>query len=489
MKANTKVIGNSIIYTFNTLAISALSFLLLPIYTRFLSTTDYGVQSLINRFSNVATYIISLCLYSAITRFYTDYKDDQKATAELFGTVSIFTLVFGSLFITLCIAFRNTLSISVFKDAEFFPVVLLGLISMLFSSEYTIYQRILQAQQLSIKSAITGLVYFFLHLLLALYFVAYRRLGVIGVFTANCLTNTIMTMYMVYDLHRKKLIVLKINFKLLKALLKYSIPLIPHNVTAQIFQLVSNILISRYNSISYVGLFSLASQISSATDTASTGFNQAYLPWFFDTLTQRETEYKNKIKSMTYIIIWILGIVFLCVGLFSQELILLLSNEGYHEAWKVVPLLVLGFIFKVPYYFYISVLFYYKEASKYIFISTLTATITGLITSPFLIEQYGMYGAVIANLLYILVQVIGIVLISTRFESVGLSINGILLRVVIISSTLIIGVLPSYWIWPDTINIYNIIFKIGVIMVYLFIVYINNRDSIKGALKIFRRGK
>ena len=73
-----KVIGNSVVYTFNSILLKAFGFLLLPLYTHFLEDTDYGITGVITSFINVANYVIAFCLFASVMRFYADYKEDRQ---------------------------------------------------------------------------------------------------------------------------------------------------------------------------------------------------------------------------------------------------------------------------------------------------------------------------------------------------------------------------------------------------------------------------
>ena len=93
MTTRKKVLENSFLYIFSSLLVKAVGFLLLPIYTLFLTTDDYGVTNLVTGFLNVATFIVAFSLYSAAIRFYIDFKDDRIKLKRLYGTIISFVLI------------------------------------------------------------------------------------------------------------------------------------------------------------------------------------------------------------------------------------------------------------------------------------------------------------------------------------------------------------------------------------------------------------
>ena len=70
-----KVILNSVIYSVSGLFLKCFSFFLLPLYTAYLTTEDYGITSVATSFIGTMSYVVSFSLYSAIKRFYVDLKD------------------------------------------------------------------------------------------------------------------------------------------------------------------------------------------------------------------------------------------------------------------------------------------------------------------------------------------------------------------------------------------------------------------------------
>jgi len=107
MREKSKVLINSALYTFNSILIKALGFLLLPVYTYFLTPKDYGITNLIAGFTSVASFIVAFSLYSAVTRFYADYKSDRDRLKRFYGTVLTFVSLSGSVFVVLSIVFQH----------------------------------------------------------------------------------------------------------------------------------------------------------------------------------------------------------------------------------------------------------------------------------------------------------------------------------------------------------------------------------------------
>ncbi|WP_320128503.1 oligosaccharide flippase family protein [uncultured Sphaerochaeta sp.] len=485
---NKKVLKNSLIYTFNNILLKAFNFLLLPLYTAFLTTTDYGVTNLLASFSSVSTYIIAFSLYSAIIRFYADYKQDPEKVKTFFGTIICFVFLSGCVFFILALLLRKVLSLFLFQGIDFYPSVFMALIALIFTSLYTLYQNILKGMQEAKKSALVSISYFLLQVLLNIVFVAFLRWGANGVLLSLVISSTFACIWMLIDLKRLHLVRFCIDKTILKETLRYSIPIIPHNLSTQIAQFVSRVFINGTSSLATVGLFSLASRFGSLADLIQSSVNAAFQPWFYEQMNKKGVD-REQIVELSNVLVWFYSFLFLCVGLFCQELISLMASSQYQESWKLVPLIVITFSIKTPYYFYINILFYYKKASKYIFTATVSSSLVNVVLSYFLIKKYGMYGSVAADAISMVLRVGIIVLIANKFTKIGYSLWYFIKLTVLTVLFLGVGLYFSYTRFASVLSLRNSLYKIVVLFVFLVIVYLSNKGSIKGTLEILKRKK
>ena len=277
MAKKSKVFKNSFLYTFSTLLIRAMSFLLMPVYTLFLTPEDYGVINLISSFIGVATFIVAFSLYSAIGRFYVEYRNDHKKLKRFYGTIITFTIISSTIFSVFFILFKNIIIKFIFDGIEFFPMIFLALLILTFSSLYTIHQNILKGMQRGKKITILNLIVFITQASLNIIFIVYYKLGSIGMLLATFIINLGYCIYMIFDLKRYNLMEFCIDRELLKESLQYSIPLIPHNLSTNIASFISRLFIKSNGSLSSVGLYSVASQFSGLIDVVQVSVNQAFL--------------------------------------------------------------------------------------------------------------------------------------------------------------------------------------------------------------------
>ena len=124
---NRKLAKNTLLYTIGTLLPQVAAFILLPIYTRFLSPSDYGVLNSVQVISSVLAIIYTLSIDKAIYRLYFDFKT-EKSKKDYLGTIFITVTLSVALITSLLFIFPGILG-AVYKDITFYPYISLSVIA------------------------------------------------------------------------------------------------------------------------------------------------------------------------------------------------------------------------------------------------------------------------------------------------------------------------------------------------------------------------
>ena len=105
-----KVFLNSIIYSCSGLMLKCMSFFLLPLYTIYLTTEDYGINSVATSFITTMSFIFAFSLFSAVMRYYVDLKNTPDKLSRFYGSVSLFVFLSGLFFGLILTALKDVLS-------------------------------------------------------------------------------------------------------------------------------------------------------------------------------------------------------------------------------------------------------------------------------------------------------------------------------------------------------------------------------------------
>lgn len=487
MSGKKTVLVNSFYYTFSSFLVKAFGFFLLPLYTAYLTPGDYGITNLIHSFLSVATFLVSFSLYAAIPRFYVEYKEDQEKVKSLFGSIIIFTFIIGLVFFGVSLFLSKVIVRFLFTGIPFYPYVLIALITLLFQSLHTIHENILKAIQKGKFLASLSVIVFLLQTGITIVFVVVLELGPVGVLLSQAIISFIYSIFMVFDLRKRNLLSFSFNWKILKRALSYSIPIIPHNLSTSVASFVSKIFINNSASLASVGLYGIAMQFGSLIDLFQTSVNKAFTPWFFNVLY--EGKGKSDIDQMEFvkILLSLYSIIYLGIGLFSQEVILLMTHSRYALAWKVVPILVVAFSVKSIYYFYVNILFYHQEAARKIFYASLSGSFLDISLAAILIPRFGMYGAALSFLIAKICIVVIVVILCRQYNQ-GMFDLLVMLRTIMPSILLIgLGLIFSYTKYQSMFHWGNFLYKMGISVFYILFLILQNRAQIRRLLNYYRK--
>src|SRR5699024_5729811 len=147
-----------------------------------------------------------------------------------------------------------------FDGISFYPIVLISLITLLFLTLHNIHQNILQALQQGRKLTLINIIVFFFQVCLNLLFIGGFKLGAVGMLLAQLIVYIAYAVFMIIDLKKNSLFSFCIDLKILWEALKYSVPLMPHNLSTRLASFAARIFLNKGGAIAAVGLYSIAFQ-------------------------------------------------------------------------------------------------------------------------------------------------------------------------------------------------------------------------------------
>ncbi|MEG0156514.1 MAG: hypothetical protein RR661_02550, partial [Anaerovoracaceae bacterium] len=148
--------------------------------------------------------------------------------------------------------------------------------------------------------------------------------------------NIAFSLYGAYNLLNDKIMKVNFNKNYIVKALKYSLPILPHDLSNTIGTYLSKIILNTNISYASSGLFTVSSQISSIMNLVQASINLAFRPWFNEEIQKGEGGRKN-IKRFSIITFSLYSAASIIISFFSQELLYFLVPQEYHEAWKITP--------------------------------------------------------------------------------------------------------------------------------------------------------
>ena len=414
-KSTQKIFNNSLFYSLGTVASKAVGFFLVPIYTYSMSKSEYGIATTITTFVSTFGIVVMLSLRAAMIRFYNEYEDLEKP--RFIGTIFSF-VSFNALLICCLLCIINHIYMPLlFKSVDFFPCVFFGVLSLGTEGVYLTYQSLLQARQEGKRYSVNSMVYLFFHAITVIVFVALVKWGALGIVFSNFVTNTCFALYGVWSMRKSNLMVFCLDKEIIKKSLKYSLPILPHNLANNLNNYSVKIIINRFISYSISGLYTLASQFSTIVNLVQSSVNLAFRPWFIEQMQSGE-EGRKQIKYMTCMIMSLFSFCAVTVSVFSKEIVYIMADRSYFNAWKMVPFFVFSQLISFIYYSHVQTLMYNTKMSKFTALCSTSGLLVNVIVSLLLVKNLNVYGILIAQIVSQTVLSVMTVLMSNKAERV-----------------------------------------------------------------------
>lgn len=406
-----KILQNSAIYTVIMILQKGISFFLMPLYTAFLSPSDYGILGVVSSVSSLLSVFITLGLEAAASRFYYKNNKDEEKARKVYGNVALVILANSLLWGSVFIGGQQWLVKPMVGDIDFYPYVFIGLLNVIVTPMYLLYQSYLQTKQNAAHYGLNSLLCFLLQVILIVLALAVFKLGVVGVLLAQLTTSVVFFIYVFIKFVLKQILIL--SKSTLKDCFKYSLPLLPHTLANWSNGTLDKLLVNGIRSQSDAGMYNLGQQYGSVMAFVANAINQAYVPWFYEKVNEGK-QGLHRIVQTADASICLVSIIAIAMSLFANEIFdIMISNPAYDGVWRIVPCIVFAYVFQSIYFFFVNVLF--LKDTQLIFTITITSIVVNIGLNLYLIPDYGYIGGAVACLLtYFTKSVMALIVSSMR---------------------------------------------------------------------------
>jgi len=389
------LVKNTSIYSLGQILPKAAGFILLPIYTKYLTPSDYGIVNSMAVLQTILAVFFTLCLERSIYRLYWDYEtEDEKK--DFLGTIVISISILSIIVISVLFVFNDYVGL-IYKSIDFNPFYVYAIIISYFSIFSLVPRIYLMIKEKPIVYVTLSLFQFILNAGFILWFIIVKKESAIGYLKANLIS--ILIILPVFLIITIKTINLRFKYSIFKNAFIFSVPLVPAIITSWILNLSDRVFIERYFSLTDVGIYSLGYTIAGVVLLFTTAFDLSYNPEFFR-LANSDDQIKAKILISKYNNTYLSVVILFCfiISLFSKELITLFLNKRYLDAYFFVPLISFSYLFSQA--MGITSKFFQQskkmKANMYIAIS---AAVMNIILNFLLIPHFGAFGAAYATII------------------------------------------------------------------------------------------
>lgn len=391
MNPYKKLVNNSIIFAIGNFGSKIINFILVPLYTYYLTTEEYGVADLITVTISLLLPIISANVFEASLRFAIDSTEDQSKVLN------------NSIFIGIIGSFVTVLSFPLFQlffeDKRLTMFMILILILQMFR---TIFSQFTRGMGEVKTFAVNGVLLTFSTAAFNILLLTVFEMGLEGYLLSIALAYLVSIIHLGYKLRVFSHINLRgFDQTYIRLMLKYSIPMIPNNIMWWLINASNRYFILNYIGTSANGIYAISARIPGLISIVSTIFMQA---WQLSAIE----EYENEGKSEFYTTVFntYSSLLYLFSGaimVIIKPLIMNFFNASYYESWENVPLLLLGVVFSCLSSFLAANYLASKE-TRGAFKTSIVSGIASIIFNLIFIPTFGLLGAGLSNMLSFLIM-------------------------------------------------------------------------------------
>ncbi len=398
MNRYQKLFSNTAILAVGTFASKILVFVLMPLYTTWLTTSDYGAAELITGLSNFLIPVACVGLSSGIFRFAAEREADREAVfSSSVALLGISLVVFA------------LLSPLLFLFPYFTPYVWLIVLYVVFADLQAVAAQYLRAIDRTTLFALQGIINTGLTVACNVLFLCVFEMGAEGYVLSVIVGNAITLLFLIivaklWHVFQPK----KIEKRMMLDLLKFSIPMIPTTLCWLITDLSDRAMVTGFCGESANGIYSAAYKIPTVVTLVASIFLQA---WQFSAVAESADDDERK-RFYSGVFGGFLSVVMIGASgliLLSRGLSWLLLADSYFEAWRYMPTLLCAAAFEGVVSFLATVYLVKKKSTHSLWTSAIAAGIN-LFLNALLIPVIGPLGAAIATLAsYLIVMIIRLI--------------------------------------------------------------------------------
>jgi len=402
------VIRNSLLYVSSSVFSKAVPFLLLPLFTNFLSPAEFGLFSIYQVILAFAIAVFGMSLQTSVTVNY--FKLEGAKFSKYIGNIFIILLFNIALFFIL-IAILSGVKDSLFSIEIKYLYLLIPMV--LINTIIEIYTSLLRNEQKAVKFFFVEISNTLLRFLAITVLIVLFNWGWESFPLGSLIGMCSIAFYSFYSILKDYKIEFKFDKDNFFNILNLCIPLIPHTIGSMIIVMSDRLFIEKMVGMDAVGIYSVGFSFGMTLGLISDAFIKAWSPWFYNMMKKLDNKTKTKIVTFTYVYSFFIIISAFFVYIMASILIPLMTPVEYHGATIYAFWIALAYSIQGIYKIFFPYLVFFSK-TKYLAISTGLAALISVSCNYFFINWFGAIGATYSAIIAYLVSCSCVVFVATR---------------------------------------------------------------------------
>lgn len=373
----------------------AVAMLTTPIFTRLLSSAEYGQYNVFNSWLSILSILITFNLSAGVyTQGLVKFEKQRSVfSSSLQGLTLLLAVFWGAIFIVLESFWSRVINLSLQQVVLMFIIIWTNSVFAFWASEQRVDYKYRKLVIITVFATVCNP-------LLGIVLVLISDDKVTARIFSVAIVQVLFYMWCFFSQVKKGKVVYSKTFW--GYVLKYNIPLIPHYFSQIILNNSDRIMIDGMVGSSQAGIYSLAYSIAMIVCLFSQALTQTLNPWFYKKIKDKDLK---DVERISYISLGVVAVATVGLILFAPEIVAIFAPKQYLEAVYCIPPVAIGMFFLFSFEIFGKFAFYY-ERTKYIMLASLCAAVVNVILNFIGIKLWGYIAAAYTTLLcYILFSI------------------------------------------------------------------------------------
>ena len=255
MSNNLKnIIQNSAIYGIGNISTRLVGFVLIPIYTKHLEVSEYGILGLLEITSQILITSFSFSLENGLMRWYWD-KNFIQRQKSIFFTIMLMLLILATFMNIIFQPFAKQFTIFLFDNSRHTTLIRLMLISSSLQMIIQVPITLMRLQEKPVRFSIAIICRLVITLILTILFIVVYDRNIQGIYEAQIIGQ--MAILGIISNYVRINIYPKLEKSIIRSMISYSFPLALASISGVLLTVADRYIIKFMMSIYDVGIYSL----------------------------------------------------------------------------------------------------------------------------------------------------------------------------------------------------------------------------------------
>lgn len=412
-----KFVGDALLYLFGLLLNRGVGFLLLPVYTSYLSVDEYGINAICTTLILVLGMTFTLSLEAPLTILY--YKIKEEEAKDLLVMISLSVIVLPLLLTTFLSFFGEPLISRFIPNVPWNPYLRMSIWVAFLGIPQLLPQAILRIRHQAGLNSLFNFASFAFSTSLILYFLIYKGEGVVSILKGQIISGIVFTVISIFLCARwsQKWMERRIRFSLWLRAYKIGLGYFPHILSIWVLNVSDRWILNYFVPIADIGIYNIAYTLGMIVHLFGAGLSSVYGPLYFQ--QSQEPSFRERFTRLLSGIILVFSWVTLAVSVSAPEILQIMTPPAYHRAADYVPWIAAGYWFSVSIYQVGFTVIENQGKSHLSVLISVPAALLNIILNWIFIPQFGILAASVNTLLaFVLMAGLSLV-ISRRYDKLS----------------------------------------------------------------------